>query len=115
MTMNTEVYYAIMFVSVLNASFSQILLKKSAMKTYPSWIREYLNIYVICGYGMLFVSMFLTIFVYSGVNFLNVPIIESLGYIFVPTLSYLFFKEKISKKKAIGIGFIIAGMIVYYL
>ena len=40
-------YLAAMFLSVTVASFSQILLKKSAMKTYESPIREYLNIWVI--------------------------------------------------------------------
>ena len=40
-----------MFLSVTVASFSQVLLKKSAMKTYDSSIREYLNVWVIGGYS----------------------------------------------------------------
>ena len=43
------------------ASLSQILLKKSAAKTYSSVIREYLNPYVIAGYGMMVLSTLLTV------------------------------------------------------
>ena len=56
-----KLHVIILLCSVLIASFSQILLKKSAGKTYRSVIFEYLNPYVICGYGMMFLSMFLTI------------------------------------------------------
>ena len=51
-------YLAAMFLSVTVASFSQILLKKSAMKTYESPIREYLNIWVISGwaFGLFYVD-----------------------------------------------------------
>ena len=97
------------------ASFSQILLKKSAEKTYNSIIREYLNPYVICGYGMMFLSMFLTIIAYSGMEFTNVQIVEATGYIMVLILSYFFFREKITKRKLLGMIFIFAGIAVYYL
>ena len=108
-------YFGIYLISVTVASFSQILLKKSAEKTYPSVIREYLNPYVIFGYGMMFVSMFLTIIAYSGMEFTNVQIVEATGYIMVLILSYFFFHEKITRKKVIGMIFIFAGIAVYYL
>ena len=87
----------ILILSVIIASFAQILLKKSAAKTYSSPIREYLNVYVICGYGMMFLSMFITVLAYRGLDFSNVPVIESLGYVVVMLLSYLFFKERITQ------------------
>ena len=92
-----SIHMIILLISVTIASFSQILLKKSAEKTYSSWIREYLNVYVICGYGMMFVSMFLTIIAYAGMEFTNVQIIEATGYIMVLMLC------------------IFAGIAVYYL
>lgn len=110
-----NMHLLILILSVLIASFSQILLKKSAEKTYPSVIREYLNLYVIFGYGMMFVSMFLTIIAYSGMEFTNVQIVEATGYIMVLILSYFFFHEKITRKKVIGMIFIFAGIAVYYL
>ena len=103
----------ILLFSVLIASFAQILLKKSAAKTYGSPIREYLNFYVICGYGMMFLSMFLTVFSYRGLDFSNVPVIESLGYVVVMLLSYLFFKERITKRKLLGMAVILGGIFVY--
>lgn len=110
-----NMHMMILLLSVTIASFSQILLKKSAEKTYSSWIREYLNVYVICGYGMMFISMFLTIIAYAGMEFTNVQIIESTGYIMVMILSYFFFREKISKRKLLGMLFIFGGIAVYYL
>lgn len=110
-----NIYILILLLSVCVASFAQILLKKSAAKTYSSPIREYLNFYVICGYGMMFLSMFLTVFSYRGLDFSNVPVIESLGYVVVMLLSYLFFREKITKRKIFGMAIILAGIFVYYI
>lgn len=109
-----NMYILILLLSVCVASFAQILLKKSAAKTYDSPIREYLNFYVIGGYGMMFLSMFLTVFSYRGLDFSNVPVIESLGYVVVMLLSYLFFKEKITKRKILGMAIILGGIFVYY-
>ena len=110
-----NLYLLILIISVIIASFAQILLKKSAAKTYSSPIREYLNVYVIGGYGMMFLSMFLTILSYGGLDFTNVPVIESLGYIIVMLLGYLFFKEKITKRKLLGMLIIMGGILVYYM
>lgn len=110
-----NIHLTILVIALLISSFSQILLKKSAQKAYPSMIREYINFYVICGYGMMFLSMFLTIISYSGLDFTNVQIVEALGYVVVLFLSYFFFKEKITKRKLIGMIFILGGIIVYYL
>lgn len=110
-----SMHLMILVLSVVIASFSQILLKKSAQKTYDSFMKEYLNPYVIFGYGMMFVSMFLTIIAYSGMEFTNVQIIEATGYIMVLILSYFFFKEKITGRKLLGMLFIFGGIAVYYL
>lgn len=107
-------YLIILIVSVTIASFAQVLLKKSAEKTYASPLREYLNLYVICGYGLMFLSMFMTIASYSGLDFTNVPVIESLGYVMVMFLSYFFFKEKITKRKLFGMVIILAGIFIYH-
>ncbi len=110
-----NMHLLILILSVVIASFSQILLKKSAEKTYSSFWREYLNPYVVFGYGMMFVSMFLTIIAYAGMEFTNVQIVEASGYIMVLILSRLFFREKITKRKLLGMLFIFGGIVVYYL
>lgn len=109
-----NVFLLVALLSVVIASFSQVMLKLGAGKTYSSKIREYLNFYVISGYGMLFVSMVLTIVAYSHLSYLSVPVVEAVGYVLVPVLSYFIFKEKLSKRKVIGIAFILLGIIIYY-
>lgn len=108
-------YFLIYILSVTVASVSQLLLKKSAMKEHGSLLKEYLNPYVAAGYAMLFLSMFLTILAFKGMDYKNGPVIESLGYVMVLVLSRIFFGEKITKKKAVGTLCILAGMIVFYL
>lgn len=63
---------------------------------------------------MMFFSMFLTVFAYRGLDFSNVPVIESSGYVMVMLLSYLFFKEKITKRKLLGMAVILFGIFVYH-
>ena len=103
-----------LFLSVLIASFSQILLKKSAKKQYDSFLKEYLNPYVIIGYAMMVGSTILTILAYREVAYNNGPVIESLGYILIMFLSFIFFHEKITKKKLLGNLLILAGIFVFY-
>lgn len=108
-------YVFLLIASVLIASCSQIILKKSASKEYSSIIREYLNVRVIVGYGIMFISTILTIFAFKGLDYKNGPIIESLGYIFIMFLSRIFLKEKITKKKVIGNTLILLGILVFYI
>lgn len=74
-----------------------------------------MNLWVLTGYGLLFVSMFLTVLAFRGMAYKNGAVIESLGYVLVLVLSRLFFGEKITKRKLIGTVCILAGMIVFYL
>lgn len=104
----------LLVLSVAVASFSQILLKKSAGKTYESVLREYLNPLVIIGYGMMIVSTLLTVAGYEGLEYKNGAVIESLGFVLVMILSRLFFGEKITKKKLLGNSLILLGIIIFY-
>lgn len=113
--MQNTIGYTLYLISVVIASCSQLLLKKSAMKQYASFLREYLNLYVIMGYGMLFGSMILTIFAYKGIEFKNGPILESLGYVLVIIMSRFLFHEKITRSKIIGTLLILAGVAVFVL
>lgn len=110
-----DFHYLFLFASVLLSSFSQILLKKGAMQEHESFLKEYLNPWVIIGYGMMFGSVFLTILGLRGLSYLNAPIVESLGYVLVPILSAVFFREKITLRKSVGIGCIVLGMIIFYI
>lgn len=106
-------YSIILLFSVLISSISQIILKKSANKNYESIIKEYMNLYVLTGYALLFLSTILTIFALKGLPYKSVPIIETIGYIYILLLSRLLLKEKITKKMIIGNVIIISGVIVF--
>ena len=113
--MGFDIYDLFLVGSVLIASFSQVLLKKGAQRTYTSILREYLNPYVISGYVLMVLSTVLTILAYTRVDYKNGPVIESLGIVFVMILSFFFFREKISSRKVVGVLMIFAGVMVFYL
>ena len=111
--MMTLIFSGVFLFSVLISSISQILLKKSADKTYDSRLKEYLNPLVIIAYGMFFCSMMITMYCYRYVDVSAGPIFESAGYIFVGVLGYIFLKEKFTAKKIIGMLLIMIGIVVF--
>lgn len=113
--MEINIYVFLLIVSVVIASFSQILLKKSAKVQYQSLLKEYLNVFVISGYGMMVISTIMTILAYRGIEYKNGPVIESVGYILIMILSYIFFKEKMTKRKVLGNILILLGIFVFYM
>ncbi len=111
--MNNYIYVGIFLISVLVSSVSQILLKISAGKTYDSKIKEYLNAPVIIAYGLFFLSTVVTVLAYKYVDLSLGPVLEATGYIWVTLLGYLILKEKVSRKKLLGLVVIIVGIIVF--
>ena len=108
-------YYLLVVFSVLAAAGAQMLLKQGTKMQYPSFLKQYLNPWVIGGYGIMGASLLLNIFCLSrGVQVKEVSIIESLSYLFVPVLSWFFFKEKITWRKAGAIAVIMAGVVVFF-
>lgn len=109
-------YYILVIVSVLAAAGAQMLLKQGAKKRYPTFIRQYLNVWVIGGYGIMGASLLLNVFCLShGVQVKEISIMESLSYLFVPLLSWLIFKERITWKKAGAIAIIMVGVAVFFI
>lgn len=107
-------YYLLVVISVFAAASAQLLLKQGAKKENASFWRQYLNPWVIGGYGIMGASLLLNIYCLShGVQVKEVSIIESLSYLFVPALSWFFFKEKITWRKVGAIAVIMAGVVVF--
>ena len=109
-----SVFFLMMMCSELIAASSQMLLKKSASKEHDSVLKEYLNPWVICGYGMLFISMVITIFCYDGLGYMGVVVMEPINYIIVMVMSRIIFKEKFTKRKMIGMTCILLGILIFY-
>ncbi len=107
------IFSGILVTSTLVSSLSQVMLKKSAQKNYPSKLKEYLNPLVIIAYGLFFGCTFLSMYALKIVPLSMSPILEASGYIFVAVLSFWFFREKLTKKQLLGMVMIIGGIVVY--
>ena len=108
-------YWLAMFGAVALSAASQMLLKKAAKTDYSNPVREYLNVWVIGGYGLLVLSMLSVVYACRGLEMKNVPVIEALGFPLVMLLGRIFYGEKLTKNKLIGMGLIMLGVAVFYL
>lgn len=113
MDSNLIIYSLILLVSVFISSVSQVLLKKSANKSYKNIIKEYLNPLVIIAYFIFFVSTFITIFAYKYVPLSLGPILETTSYIYITIFSITLFKERVSLKKILSLSVIVIGIVVF--
>ena len=96
-------YYALVVFDVFIAALAQMLLKSSSMSDHKSFIFEYLNPKVIGAYSIMVLSLLLNIYALNH------------GVLLMPLLSFLFFKEKITWRKAVAIGVIMTGVIVFFI
>ena len=108
-------YILIAVFSGILSAFAQVLLKKSSEGTYESRISEYLNPYVIVGYGITFLCMILMILAYKGLPYKYGAVLESLVYLYTMILSGIFLREKISLRKIVGNLFIVCGVVAFSL
>ena len=106
---------ALILCSVLIASISQLMLKKSADYSHGSRLAEYWNPLVIGGYGLLLCSTLINICALHWIPLLYTAAFDSAGQIFVPLLSHIILKEKINRRKCFSILIIIFGMCVFLL
>ena len=91
---------------------SQLILKKASGKDWGSHLREYLNAPVITAYVLSTAATFASVY---SMKFLPVAIFAAIngsGQIFVPLLSRIFLKEKMTARKWLGVGVIVVGIIV---
>ena len=108
-----NLFYAIIYIlSIFACSCSQIFLKKSADKPH-SGIRVYFNRVVIISNVVFVGATLITVVLYKYIQLSTATLLSSTSYIFILVLSAIFLKEKISKRKLMGVAFIIAGIAVY--
>ncbi len=101
--------------SVFVASLSQTLLKWESGREHKSLLREYLNAGVIGGYGLLALSMLLTMFAYRKLPLSMTPAFECFSYLFVTVFGVTVFHERVTKKKLLALGMILAGILIFTL
>ena len=110
-----EKYIAIWIISVFISSVAQIMLKVEANKKHESRLKEYLNPMVVGSYAIFFLSTFLTMYALKFVPLSFSPIIESTSYIFIPLFGVFMLREKITRRRWIGIGIILVGILIFTL
>lgn len=108
--------YLFVILGILSCSLSQLLLKKSARADHSSKVYEVLNPMVIIAYMVFFYSLLVNIWAMSkGILLKEMTMLESLGYVFVPILSFLILKENISRRTICATLMVVLGIFVFYL
>ena len=113
MTTTVLAYSGILLASVFISAVSQVMLKKSALKTYDSPIKEYLNPLVIFAYALFVGTTLLSVIAYKGIPLSLGPVLESTAYVYVTVFGVLIFKERMTRGKLGALALIIAGIVVY--
>lgn len=110
-----HLYAGLLLLGVFLSAISQVMLKKAALRQYSSKLREYLNPLVIVAYTIFVGTTFLSIYAYKGIPLSMGPVLEATSYIYVTIFGVTIFKEKLNKRKLVGLALIIAGIIIYSL
>ena len=105
------IYILVLIANCFISAFSQVLLKKASLKNYESFLRQYLNPFVILGYGLFFIVLFINVFLLKK---LPLPVVSPIGEALRIVLSFvtgqLIFNEKLSSRKITGVIVILCGL-----
>ena len=115
MDKKTVIYSLFLLAGVFISSISQVMLKKAALKTYSSKIKEYLNPLVIIAYVLFVGTTFLSILAYKGIPLSMGPVLEATSYIYVTIFGVKIFGEKINIGKILALVLIVGGIVVFAL
>ena len=107
------IFSGIYVLGVIISALAQILLKKSADIERENKLKEYLNFKTIFAYGIFFGATLCSVIAYKYVPLSMGPILGTTEYVFVAILSYYLLKEKVSKKKLMGLIMIILGVLIF--
>lgn len=108
-------YYFIFFFAVVVAGFGQIALKRAAQEKNRTLLRQYANIHVALGYFLMLCAMGMVSVAYREVPLKLAPALDSLGFVVVPGLSWIFFGEKLTRIKIFGFLLIVCGVLIFVL
>lgn len=113
--MNSElIFFSLIFLfGTFISSISQVLLKKAAMRTYPSKIKEYVNPLVIGAYSIFLIATLTTVLAYRVVPLSLGPILEATSYFYITFFGVWLFKERIDRRKIVALLLIVSGILLY--
>ena len=102
----------ILLFGVLISSVSQVMLKLSAQKKYPTPLKEYLNPLVIGAYVLFVGATLCSVWAYRSLPLSLGPVLETTGYLYVTAFGVLLFHEKLNLRKVLALLMIIGGIIL---
>ena len=102
----------IYLITPLLSAVSQLMLKKAADNPKYTGLRAYLNLPVILAYGLFFGCMLLNVVALRTLDLTVASVLEASSYIYVMVLSWLFLKEKITRRRLLGNLIIIVGIVL---
>lgn len=98
---------------VFVSGVSQVLLKRSALKSHDSALKEYLNPLVIGAYALFVASTLLSTLAYRVIPLSMGPILDATGYLYVTAFGILIFHESVNRKKLAALALILLGILIY--
>ena len=106
-------YYFLGFFAAFIAVVAQLFLKTEANTEHKSFLAKFLNRRVILSYVIMLGSMLLNVIAQQQVDLKVYPIMDASGFLWVALLSFVFLKEKISKRRLLAIGLVFVGILVF--
>ena len=106
-------YALLALAGVFVSAISQVMLKKSADKTYSSALAEYLNPLVIAAYALFVGTTVISTLAYKVIPLSMGPILDATGYFYVTFFGVTIFHEKLDRRKVLALAIIILGIVVY--
>ncbi len=111
------IYYVIAIGAVIISAFGQVFLKLGANhgKKTGRQIDVYLNPLSIIGYGIYVLVTLMSLYALQKLPLKELVFILPLMYILIPLFSRIFLGERVDKKRYLGFGIILVGIIVFNL
>lgn len=113
MNESVMLYALVALFGVFVSAISQVMLKKSALKTYSSHIREYLNPLVVFAYTLFVAATLLSTLAFRVIPLSMGPILDATGYIYVTVFGVLLFREHLNRRKVLALALILVGIVIY--
>lgn len=111
--LSPQICYAAAIIGAFITALSQILLKTQANTTGDKgFFSKFLNIRVIVSYGLLFLTLAINQVALRYVPLSVMPCITSTSFVWVFVMGALILKEKISRRKVLGVAVIILGVVI---
>lgn len=103
----------VILILVLVNSCAQLLLKIGSSKKSITKTVIKINIQIISGYLLLFISTIISVYLLNFINFKSLTIVIALNYVSTLILSNLVLKEKYTKQKIVSTIIIVFGVITF--